>query len=67
MIKLSDSNLWKERGFIAGQWVDADSGQTTEIRNPANGELLGKVPHMGAAEARRAIDAAHAALPAWSK
>ena len=39
----------------------ADSGQTTEIRNPANGELLGTVPNMGAAETRRAIEAAHAA------
>ena len=45
----------------------ADSGQTTEIRNPANGEVLGTVPDMGAAETRRAIEAAHAAMPAWSK
>src|ERR1044071_6116642 len=67
MIKLSDRGLWKERGFIAGQWLAADSGQTTEIRNPANGELLGTVPNMGATETRRAIDAAHAALPGWSK
>ena len=66
-MKLKDTSLWKERGFIAGQWVAADSGQTTEIRNPANGEPLGTVPHMGAAETRRAIDAAHGALPAWSK
>ena len=66
-MKLNDANLWKERGFIGGQWVAADSGQATEIRNPASGELLGSVPHMGAAETRRAIDAAHAALPAWSK
>jgi succinate-semialdehyde dehydrogenase/glutarate-semialdehyde dehydrogenase len=67
MIKLRDPALWKERAFIGGQWPAADSGQTTEIRNPANGELLGTVPSMGAAETRRAIDAAHAALPAWSK
>jgi succinate-semialdehyde dehydrogenase/glutarate-semialdehyde dehydrogenase len=67
MIKLKDPALWKERAFIGGQWPAADSGQTTEIRNPANGELLGTVPSMGAAETRRAIDAAHAALPAWSK
>jgi succinate-semialdehyde dehydrogenase / glutarate-semialdehyde dehydrogenase len=67
MIKLSDSGLWKERGFVGGQWVAADSGQTTGIRNPASGELLGTVPDMGAAEARRAIDAAHAALAGWSK
>ncbi len=67
MIKLSDSSLWKERGFVGGQWIAADSAQTTEIRNPASGEVLGTVPDMGAPETRRAIDAAHAALPGWSK
>ena len=67
MIKLKDSSLWKERCLIEGQWLPADSGLTTEIRNPANGELLGTVPVMVAGEARRAIDAAHAAMPAWSK
>jgi succinate-semialdehyde dehydrogenase / glutarate-semialdehyde dehydrogenase len=67
MIKLSDGSLWKERGFVGGQWIAADSGQTTEIRNPASGEVLGTVPDLGAAETRRAIDAAHAALPGWSK
>ena len=67
MIKLNDASLWKEQGFINGAWTAADSRQTTEIRNPATGEKLGTVPHMGGAEARRAIEAAHAALPAWSK
>ena len=67
MIKLKDSSLWKERCLIEGQWLPADSGLTTEIRNPANGELLGTVPVMVAGEARRAIDAAHAAMPTWSK
>jgi succinate-semialdehyde dehydrogenase / glutarate-semialdehyde dehydrogenase len=67
MIKLTDQSLWKERGFIAGAWTAADSGQTTGIRNPASGELLGSVPHMGAVETRRAIEAAHAAMPAWAK
>jgi succinate-semialdehyde dehydrogenase/glutarate-semialdehyde dehydrogenase len=67
MIKLNDTSLWKEQGFIDGAWAAADSGQTTEIRNPATGEVLGSVPDMGAAETRRAIEAAHAALSAWSK
>jgi succinate-semialdehyde dehydrogenase/glutarate-semialdehyde dehydrogenase len=66
-MKLKDPSLWQDRGFIAGDWVAADSGATTEIRNPANGHVLGRVPDMGAAEARRAIDAAHAALADWSK
>ncbi len=67
MITLKDPTLFKERGFIAGQWVAADSGQATEIRNPASGEVLGSVPHMGTAETRRAIEAAHAALTPWAK
>jgi succinate-semialdehyde dehydrogenase / glutarate-semialdehyde dehydrogenase len=67
MIKLTDASLWKERAFIAGNWAAADSGQTTEIRNPANGEALGSVPHMGAAETRRAVEAAQAAMPSWAK
>ncbi|HEU4591617.1 MAG TPA: NAD-dependent succinate-semialdehyde dehydrogenase [Steroidobacteraceae bacterium] len=66
-MKLKDAGLWKEHCFIGGQWQAADSGATTEIRNPASGEALGTVPNAGAAEARRAIDAAHAALPAWAK
>jgi succinate-semialdehyde dehydrogenase/glutarate-semialdehyde dehydrogenase len=67
MIKLKDPSLWKELGLIDGAWVPADEGLTIEIRNPANGEPLGMVPVMRAGEARRAIEAAHAALPAWSK
>jgi len=67
MIKLTDKNLLKNLGLIDGQWRGADSGRTTEVHNPANAEVLGPVPDMGAAETRRAIEAAHAALPAWSK
>ena len=67
MIKLADPALLKERCLIGGQWLAADSARTIEVRNPANAELLGTVPHMGAAETRRAIEAAHGALPAWAK
>jgi succinate-semialdehyde dehydrogenase / glutarate-semialdehyde dehydrogenase len=67
MIKLSDPALWKQRCLIGGQWLSADSGLTIEVRNPANAELLGTVPHMGGAETRRAIEAAYAALPTWAK
>ena len=67
MIKLQDARLWKERAFIAGEWAAADSGIATDIRNPASGEVLGSVPHMGGAETRRAIEAAHAAMPSWAR
>ncbi|NBA97185.1 NADP-dependent succinate-semialdehyde dehydrogenase [Pseudomonas sp. R5(2019)] len=64
-MKLADSELLRERCYIDGEWVDADSGQSIEVTNPATGECLGHVPRMGASETRRAIAAAQAALPAW--
>jgi succinate-semialdehyde dehydrogenase/glutarate-semialdehyde dehydrogenase len=54
--------LKTDTNLIGGRWVPADSGKTHEIRNPASGELVGRVPMSGAAETRRAIEAAHAAF-----
>ena len=54
-----------EKAYVNGQWMDADSQATIPVHNPATGELIGSVPNMGAAETRRAIDFANAALPAW--
>jgi succinate-semialdehyde dehydrogenase/glutarate-semialdehyde dehydrogenase len=65
MLNLKDTALFRQRCFIDGGWLDADSGETLAIHNPATGEALGTVPKMGAAETRRAIAAAQAALPAW--
>ncbi len=55
----------REQAFIGGAWVDADSGATFEVRDPATGGLLGTVPDMGREETRRAIAAAERALPEW--
>jgi len=65
-MKLKDSGLFHELGFIDGRWVAADGAATSEVKNPATGERLGTIPLMGTAEARRAVDAAATALPAWS-
>jgi len=65
LTNIRDDRLFRCQGYLDGAWVDADSGQTVSVRNPATGEVLGKVPRMGAAETRRAIEAAAAALPAW--
>jgi succinate-semialdehyde dehydrogenase/glutarate-semialdehyde dehydrogenase len=64
---LSDPALFRQQALIDGRWRDADGGGHCDVRNPASGALLGSVPDMGAAETRRAIDAAQAAFPAWSK
>lgn len=62
---MSISSLLREQCYIDGAWIDADSGATIDVINPATGELLGTVPECGAAETRRAIEAAEAAWPAW--
>jgi succinate-semialdehyde dehydrogenase/glutarate-semialdehyde dehydrogenase len=59
--------LLDERGCIHGRWCGADTGETLPVSNPATQERIGTIPNMSAAETRRAIDAAHAAFPAWSK
>lgn len=64
-MKLQNAKLFRQQCFIDGVWVDADSGATIEVTNPANGSVFGTVPKMGAAETRRAIEAANAAWPAW--
>jgi len=64
-MKIADSGLLRDRAYIDGAWVGADSGATFPVIDPATGIELAQVPDMGAAETRRAIDAAEAALPAW--
>src|SRR6202795_4385803 len=64
-MKLQDEKLFRQHCYIDGEWVDAISRATIRVTNPANGEVLGTVPKMGAEETRRAIEAADRALPAW--
>ncbi len=67
MLNLKDPSLLRQQGFIDGQWCDADGGDTLAVDNPATGEIIATVPKMGAAETRRAIEAAERAWPAWKK
>src|SRR6185295_61973 len=65
--ELKDQRLFREACYVDGQWMQAKSGQTIDVDNPATSEAIGHVPKLGAAETRQAIEAAHAAFPAWSK
>jgi succinate-semialdehyde dehydrogenase/glutarate-semialdehyde dehydrogenase len=67
MLNLNDPSLLRQQAYIDGAWCDAIEGKTIDVINPATGDTIGTVPHMGAAETRRAIDAANAAWPAWRK
>ncbi len=66
MLKLRDPSLLRQQAYLGGDWTDADQGATAEVLNPATAERLGTVPDMGAAETRRAIEAARAAFPGWA-
>jgi succinate-semialdehyde dehydrogenase/glutarate-semialdehyde dehydrogenase len=62
---LQDPDLFRQQAFFAGRWCDADDGESADVNNPATGEILGKVPYMGRAETRRAIEAAKNAWEEW--
>ncbi|HEX6733611.1 MAG TPA: NAD-dependent succinate-semialdehyde dehydrogenase [Azonexus sp.] len=64
-MKLQDKDLLRTTNLIGGHWVGADDGATLTVVDPATGAQLATVPRCGAAETRRAIAAADAALPAW--
>ena len=64
-MQLKDQALLREAAYIDGAWVGADDGARFDVTNPADGSRIAAVPNMGAAETRRAIAAADAALPAW--
>ena len=64
-IQLSDQTLLKTKAYIGGQWVDADSGETVPVTNPANGEVIAEVARCSTAETRRAIEAAAGAFVEW--
>jgi succinate-semialdehyde dehydrogenase / glutarate-semialdehyde dehydrogenase len=59
--------LLRTQAYVGGDWIDADAGETFPVVNPADGETIAEVPRLGAAETRRAIEAAARAFPGWSR
>ncbi len=57
----------KQANLIGGEWVDADSGDTVEVNNPATGEIIGTIPNGGRDETRRAIEAAQESFEDFRK
>ena len=65
MVDLKDAELLRTGGFIDGGWVDAESGATFDVVNPADGTVLASVADLGAADTRSAIAAADRAFADW--
>jgi acyl-CoA reductase-like NAD-dependent aldehyde dehydrogenase len=55
------------RMLIGGEWVGAESGETLPVLNPANRQVFARIPRGAAADVDRAVAAAQAAFPAWSR
>ena len=58
--------LLREHALIAGEAVPV-SGRGIPVDDPATGEVIGHIPDLGVAETQKAIDAAVAAFPDWSR
>jgi aspartate-semialdehyde dehydrogenase len=63
---IQDKALVRSFSYINGKWCGAATGETFAVKNPANGDVLGDVASLGAADATRAVDAAQQAFAAWS-
>ncbi len=64
MLTLKDPTLLKSQCYVNGAWIGTG---TDAVDNPATGEILAKVPALGATEATAAVEAADAAFKPWSK
>jgi succinate-semialdehyde dehydrogenase/glutarate-semialdehyde dehydrogenase len=53
--------------YIDGKWCESDNRRTVGVINPATEEVIEEVAYGGRAETRRAVEAAHRAMPAWMK
>ncbi|EEZ97424.1 glutarate-semialdehyde dehydrogenase [Tribolium castaneum] len=58
-------HLLKDKAYINGQWLGAQSGKVFQVTNPATGEVIGTAPDMDTSDTQRAIEGAHAAFQTW--
>ncbi|MDC6168189.1 NAD-dependent succinate-semialdehyde dehydrogenase [Paucibacter sp. XJ19-41] len=64
-LTLNRPELQRTQNFINARWCEALDGRRLPVSDPATDTVFTEVPDSGAADARAAVDAAHAALPAW--
>lgn len=61
---MSNSELLKSEAYINGAWVGGDG--SLPVTNPATNAVVGAVPDLSVEQVRGAVEAAHAAFPAWA-
>ncbi|MFW9955428.1 MAG: CoA-acylating methylmalonate-semialdehyde dehydrogenase [Candidatus Thorarchaeota archaeon] len=53
------------KNYINGKWVESESSKTSDVINPATGEIIAKTPLSTVKETQEAIGAAKAAFSRW--
>jgi aspartate-semialdehyde dehydrogenase len=66
LARMGDRELIRDKSFIAGKWRGGADGRRIDVTSPADGQLVGRVAALGAAESREAVDAAEASFTRWS-
>jgi aspartate-semialdehyde dehydrogenase len=66
MSGLADGALLRGFAYVGGRWTAAADGATIAVTDPATGAEVGRVARLSAVESAAAVDAAHAAFPAWA-
>ncbi|AMV48290.1 aldehyde dehydrogenase family protein [Paraburkholderia caribensis] len=51
--------------YIDGEWCEGSEGITSDVFNPATGEVIGQVPHASRADLQRTVDASVHAFEQW--
>ena len=62
---IQNFKLFRDKCYINGEWIEANSKDTISVNNPATLKEIGTVPKCGKEETKKAIDAANAAWPTW--
>ena len=64
-VELRTPELFRERCFVGGNWLGADSSETLTVDNPATGDVIGRVPNFNAQDTALAIAQAEQAFRSW--
>ncbi|ASY58697.1 NADP-dependent succinate-semialdehyde dehydrogenase [Sinorhizobium sp. CCBAU 05631] len=65
-MNLKDPSLFRQAALVGENWIEADPQNAIEVNNPATGEIIGRVPKLGAAETKAAIETAARVQKEWA-
>lgn len=57
--------VFRNKAYVGGRWVDSSSGRTFPVWNPSNKQLVADAPEMDQRDAEMAVEAATVAQKAW--